>query len=440
MTRTAIHFSDVLSRVIEALWREPFPEKLPKPLLIRDIFGRVSVGFDATRADFTEWTSRLDSILDGFSPFIGQPPTLFSDDLFEPELIFSDAAIVDFVDPISGRSVRLLERQITGQDWSLLPRQAEPGDVPQLSFFGLKGGVGRSTALSILAYELAKKGKRVLLIDLDLESPGLSGLLLPRERQVEFGVVDWLIEDSVGQSDSILEQIVSSSPLADSTPGEIRVVSAMGNSDCDYVAKLSRIYSEVSIEGRSQRFSERISRLVQVLKIKESPEVVLIDSRAGLHDLAGLSIVSLSTASYLFATNGAQAWDGLRALFSYWQRRPVIARGVRERLKLVSALFPESDQVRRTREFLERAHSLFAETLYDEVAPGPTEVSAREEPFNFSLNDTEGPHFPLRINWNSRFQEFDPLLIPLGLFNEYEIRAAYGEFLDSALQSIEDVL
>jgi hypothetical protein len=96
--------------------------------------------------------------------------------------------------------------------------------------------------------------------------------------------------------------------------------------------------------------------------------------------------------------------------------------------------------VRRTREFLERAHSLFAETLYDEVAPGPTEVSAREEPFNFSLNDTEGPHFPLRINWNSRFQEFDPLLIPLGLFNEYEIRAAYGEFLNSALQSIEDVL
>jgi hypothetical protein len=68
MTRTAIHFSDVLSRVIEALWREPFPEKLPKPLLIRDIFGRVSVGFDATRADFTEWTSRLDSILDHSCP------------------------------------------------------------------------------------------------------------------------------------------------------------------------------------------------------------------------------------------------------------------------------------------------------------------------------------------------------------------------------------
>lgn len=37
--------------------------------------------------------------------------------------------------------------------------------------------------------------KRVLVLDLDLESPGLSSALLPSERQPKYGITDWLIED-----------------------------------------------------------------------------------------------------------------------------------------------------------------------------------------------------------------------------------------------------
>ncbi len=57
--------------------------------------------------------------------------------------------------------------------------------TPRLVFHGIKGGVGRSTAIAMLAYHLAKKGKNVLLIDFDLESPGLSGLMLPPDLMVE---------------------------------------------------------------------------------------------------------------------------------------------------------------------------------------------------------------------------------------------------------------
>jgi len=71
----------------------------------------------------------------------------------------------------------------------------------------------RPAALTILAYRLATSGKNVLLIDLDLESPGLSGLLLPPENLADFGIVDWLIEAGLGQGDEVLAGMISVSSI-----------------------------------------------------------------------------------------------------------------------------------------------------------------------------------------------------------------------------------
>src|SRR5438105_15217393 len=42
-----------------------------------------------------------------------------------------------------------------------------------LTFYSFKGGVGRTMALANIAYLLAKMEKRVLVVDWDLEAPGL---------------------------------------------------------------------------------------------------------------------------------------------------------------------------------------------------------------------------------------------------------------------------
>ncbi|HEY1693162.1 MAG TPA: AAA family ATPase [Polyangiaceae bacterium] len=52
------------------------------------------------------------------------------------------------------------------------PVGREDGHKPRVTFFGIKGGVGRSTAPVALAKRLAEKGRRVLVVDLDMESPG----------------------------------------------------------------------------------------------------------------------------------------------------------------------------------------------------------------------------------------------------------------------------
>ena len=45
------------------------------------------------------------------------------------------------------------------------------------TFYSFKGGVGRSMALMNVAYTLAGRGRHVLVVDMDLEAPGLSGFL-----------------------------------------------------------------------------------------------------------------------------------------------------------------------------------------------------------------------------------------------------------------------
>ena len=51
------------------------------------------------------------------------------------------------------------------------------------TFYSFKGGVGRSMALLNLAYGLVAKGRNVLVLDMDLEAPGLSGFM-SREKEI----------------------------------------------------------------------------------------------------------------------------------------------------------------------------------------------------------------------------------------------------------------
>ena len=46
-----------------------------------------------------------------------------------------------------------------------------------VTFYSYKGGVGRSLALVNVAHSLAIKGRKVFVLDFDLEAPGLDTML-----------------------------------------------------------------------------------------------------------------------------------------------------------------------------------------------------------------------------------------------------------------------
>ena len=330
MNKKTVFFNDAPRIIAKIIADAKLPSDVA-PIIIRDIQGRLRVALDSAKSIDPKIALQLAASMKELGAFAGpsERSVLLRKDFFDPDSIFMNKDVLDVYLPDLEKPIRVLDRQITGQDW-LHPenRGTAQGKPPRLVFFGLKGGVGRSTALTMLAHQLARSGKRVLLIDLDLESPGLSGLLLPPDRLADFGLVDWFVEDAVGQGEVVLGRMVSVSPLSEHTQGEIRVAAAMGIEEHFYLAKLSRVYADKPEHGRIERFSQRVHRLVNLLEAQEKPDVVLIDSRAGLHDLAAVSIVGLATFAFLFTTDTAQAWQGYRLLFSHWQAHPTVLHAV----------------------------------------------------------------------------------------------------------------
>lgn len=441
---TTIRFHDALRRAALALRDPTLPADRPVRI-IRDIYGRVRFAVDCAAADFPADAQRhLQAAQSSLSPYASSEELLFRESFSFPERVFGSPdwhrtivplGVNEDDEPLGEAQVWLLDRQVTGQDW-LQPTEEAVGHPHRLVFFGLKGGVGRSTALCMAAWGLAQAGKRVLLVDFDLESPGLSGLVLPPERVAEFGVTDWLIEDAVGQGDSVLSAMVSASPLGETTRGAIRVAAAMGQQESDYMAKLARAYADVPGPHGPQRMGARLRRMVEALEAREQPDVVLIDSRAGLHDLAAAAITGLADTALLFATDSEQTWQGYRQLFAHWQRRPDVVHHVRERLAIVRALTPKSDREAGVQRFQRRAYELFAETLYDAIPPNSAESDA--DYFHPSPTDEAAPHFPVLVDWDERFQEFNPNLRPeQGGATAAQVEATFGTLIRWVLQRVE---
>lgn len=445
----------------------------PRVGIVRDIYGRLRFAVDAHRPkgladadDESETTiaddrrypldahRRLVAGAEKLGAYSTTTEVLYRDDFSNPGLLFGnpdwhETTLPSFEDSEGvvqpELTVRLLDRQITGQDW-LRPPTASAAHPHRVVFFGLKGGVGRSTALAMVAWGLARQGKSVLLIDFDLESPGLSSLVLPSDKVAEFGIVDWLVEDAVGQGDSVLGSMVSVSPLGTTTTGAIRVAAAMGQQEQDYLAKLARAYADVPGPDGPVHMGARLRKILELLEAQEKPDVVLIDSRAGLHDLAAVAITSLADTALLFTTDSAQTWVGFRQLFTHWQRRRDIAMHVRERLAVVRALTPKSDREAGVKRFQNRTYKLFAETLYDEIPPESgtsIEGSAEQDApdwFHPSEVDEAAPHFPILVDWDDAFLEFDPRLRPeQGGMSEAKVDATFGSLIRWVSQRTAEV-
>jgi len=326
-------------------------------------------------------------------------------------------------------NVWVVDRLATEGDWASIAPVAV--GAPRVVFFSIKGGVGRSTALSATAWRLAQAGKRVLVLDLDLESPGLSTSLLPDHRQPAFGITDWLVEDLVDNSDAVFDALLATSTL--SHDGEIYVVPAHGAKPGDYVAKLGRVWMpKVRSDGTKENWSARLKRLIDALEARVKPDVILIDSRAGIDEVASSCVTDLGAKLVLlFALEGSQTWAGYRILFEHWLRRGVAAE-IRERLQIVGALLPETDEIAYFEGLRERAADLFS-TVYDAIPPGESTA----EWFHYEEADTSAPHYPWGIKWHRSFVGLRSLDGRLAVIDPQQVQAIFGALVDGMTNTLE---
>jgi MinD-like ATPase involved in chromosome partitioning or flagellar assembly len=355
------------------------------------------------------------------------------------------------------RSIRLVDRRLVGADWLHAPSAPAPPPA-RFVFASLKGGVGRSTALAVVAAHLASQGKRVLVVDLDMEAPGLGPLLLTTETLPEFGIIDALVENGLsGLDERFYADLVGPSDLANKS-GKIDVIPALGqrslNNPADVLAKIARAYAEnVRPDGTVVTLLDQVRAIIDHFADPTRYDAILVDARAGLHETTASAVLGLGADVLLFGLDEPQTFQGYALMLAHLARF-VPAGGPLpewvERLTMVQGKAPADAEERDG--FVQRCRDLFETAGLGPPPPtGTGEVELPAGPFSkvpwdddLPDEDVLPPSYALpealAVLYDAQFQRFDPLR-RRDLLSDSVYRTTFGDLLnrfDEILKSAEE--
>ena len=157
------------------------------------------------------------------------------------------------------------------------------------TFYSYRGGVGRTTALVNVAVDLALRGRKVLLVDFDLEAPDLPSFpLLRPEGGMHPGVVEFIDEYlRSGKPPAIANYVFAArddvypARLVHENGGEVWVMPA-GRGDDNYWQAFHKIdWKELyDLQDGFVLFEDMKFQWQQSFQ----PDYVLLDARAGIND------------------------------------------------------------------------------------------------------------------------------------------------------------
>jgi cellulose biosynthesis protein BcsQ len=362
--------------------------------------------------------------------------------------VLADTAALVVSEDVEGVPLwfRYLDRRIVGSEWLHRPSPARdeapasgPARAKRVVFCSLKGGVGRSTALSVVAAEQARQGRNILVVDLDLEAPGIGSLLLATDRTPTYGVVDYLVErnfwtpltgsttEDQHERDDLVRAMVGTCSLT-SGAGLVDVVPATGTRTLEhprnYLAKLSRAMIEgLADPDHPMPLAAKLNNMLTDLEGLRRYDFVFIDVRAGLAELAASPILALDAEVLLFGTAQAQTVQDLRFLFAHLATLTGDLRpSPWSRLKLVHA---KASSLDRQAQFRDDLWDLFTTFLYEETADDNEDEF---EVFNFAADAPEAPHVPIVIPLDTAFADWDPVHNPANMLSTYYART-FGDLI-----------
>jgi cellulose biosynthesis protein BcsQ len=407
--------------------------------ILRDASGRLSFVANRAPRDDNERERLGSALTEALGPYArnDRPISFRGDSGTERILITSERLPIRVAEGFC----HLLDRRIVGSGWLDLPK-SEQAAPPRVVFATLKGGVGRSTALAVAAADLARRDRNVLVVDLDLEAPGLGDLLLNSDQTPEFGALDYLVESGIGGVlDSSLHAYTGSSGLTVPGGGRVDVLPAFGRRSLtqpeNVLPKLARAMIEDVMSDRVIPFSEKISSMISRITEREQYDAVFIDSRAGLSELAAPAVLGLGATVLFFGTAQKQTIEGYRALFAALrllaQRDRDQGRDAEWRMMLRPVYAKASLATDVSERFIDDVYELYSEYLYDE------EKSGEDVPdlLRFARDDVSAPHWPMIIPFNQSFVDFDPARIS-GQLNQPFYEQTYRPFiseLEAAMSS-----
>lgn len=176
------------------------------------------------------------------------------------------------------------------------------------TFYSFKGGVGRTMALVNSAVELASWGRRVLIVDFDLEAPGLDTFdALGFQGDVP-GVIDFVTEYMVSGQAPEVSGFVERSDSVGKAGGGLWIMPA-GASRTTYGEHFRQIDWSVLYEEYEGYLL--FEDLKEQWKATINPDYVLVDSRTGHTDVGGICTRQLPDSVAIFFFPNEQNLRGL---------------------------------------------------------------------------------------------------------------------------------
>lgn len=394
-----VHLDQAIERGVEALSDLIQRGTLHRAVLINDLFGRVRVGVWPEREQLnvaevvsTQLSEACKALWSG-TVWVGNP---------EGEPPGDDGPLLDAAwkggVPRSDR-LRVNDRHRNRTSWFLPPTQ--PSAVPPLvvAFYSFKGGVGRTTAAAALALSWARRGRRIAAVDFDLDAPGL-GRLLDADRQgttARWGIVDYLLESGVALPlDDYRHTCARSGVTGD---GVIEVYPS-GSLDEHYLSKLGKLDLEMQDAA-----SNPLAGLLTTIQADSQPDLVIVDSRAGLSPAAGLVLGGIAHLHVIVSTAGEQALAGLRVVISRLGEARLRAGGDQAECVLVHAMIPDHAELgaRSIDHFTAQAEDIFRDHYY------AAQDNDRDDDQTWTVSDipsSEAPHRASSIHYKSRLAAF----------------------------------
>jgi MinD-like ATPase involved in chromosome partitioning or flagellar assembly len=325
---------------------------------------------------------------------------------------YDDPATGQYVAALPGRW-QLLERRLSKQSW-LEPAPPKPlwplvkGAPPIVTFYSFKGGVGRTTALVSCAWQLAREGKRVAVLDLDLEAPGLGALL---GSGADRGVLDAIVDHVASNSIDIdgLHSSAQAIGAEDAKNLDIITAGRLGVSYLEKLARLDFVASGPWTDEEQSPVESALRELLRSVKAKLKPDLIFLDARAGLHDLAGLSLHGLAHVDVLVTRASEQAYQG----FDLTLHALSIRKNAADLRCVVVHSFapPKSSPVLRDAEREEVAQRVY-ESFDRHIYPAYTENAP-------ALEDATAAHFPWIISQDPDLERFPAIeTVKENLFSE----------------------
>jgi len=209
-----------------------------------------------------------------------------------------------------------------------------------VTFYSFKGGVGRTLALANVGLELARTGRRVLLIDFDLESPGIDTFDTLRAREPHPGVVEYVSEFMATRIAPDARDFIYEVLGIGKREGHLWIMPA-GKCDEHFAQKLScinwkRLYDDY--DG----FLMFEDLKAQWIKSFE-PDYVLIDSRTGHTDIEGICTRQLPDAVVVVFFPNEQNLSGLKTTVSSIRAEEKLQKEKPIKLHYVMSNVPDLD-------------------------------------------------------------------------------------------------